>query len=137
MAIPELLKQCLLSFPYFLFLPRSKNPFLFYFASVFPLKTNSQKKNICSHPPAKGKKSQLNIFSPIPLFSRKPLPTPTVHYLASVSSSPTTMGEPCSWPHVYAASSWQKRGPPHLKKKKEKQLSPSGLQNPFWIYFRK
>ena len=32
-------------------------------------------------------------FPPIYVFSHKPLPTPTVHHLASVSSSPTTMGE--------------------------------------------
>ena len=30
------------------------------------------------------------------------------------------MGGPCFWPPVHAASSWQKRGPPHLRKIKGK-----------------
>ena len=48
-----------------------------------------------------------------------------VHHSASASSSPTTMGEPCSWPPVHAASSWQKRGALHLENECKK-TSPDG-----------
>nr|CAN80249.1 hypothetical protein VITISV_027803 [Vitis vinifera] len=46
----------------------------------------------------------------------------TVHHSTSASSSLTTMGEPCSWPPIHATSSWQKRGPLHLKNEWKRNL---------------
>ena len=72
------------------------------------------------------KKNPLTSKSPLfPCLSYQATTCSHVHHSANASSSPTTMGEPCSWPPVHAASSWQKRPPPLSSQKNEWKIPQS------------
>ena len=129
LAIPELLRQCLLSFLYFLFLPDQYNSFFPPAPSLYHGHHEKSPLLLFYTSPLSLKKSLSNLLFLSSLASHYQL---CCSPISKQGSSTTSMVAPtsCRVHASNAAPSWQKRGPLLASKKITRVVPQTNWKNP-------